>query len=83
MPWVHVIWDSFSPDGNLAHIQEHGLTADDVDEILREPDYVGTSRSSGLPMAVGRISDGGVVCVIYQEIDPVTVFPVTAFQLED
>jgi uncharacterized DUF497 family protein len=83
MPWLHVIWDSVSPDGNLAHIEAHGLTADDVERVLWEPDGTDMSRSTGWPVAFGHINDGRLICVVYQRIDDITVMPVTAFEVEE
>jgi hypothetical protein len=82
MPWLHVIWDSWSPDGNLAHVQEHNLTADDVEAVLQNPEATGTSRKTGRPLAFGRTLDGRNICVVYQQIDSITVLPVTAFEIE-
>ncbi len=50
-----VIWDDADdPDGNTAHVAEHGLTPDEVDEVLLDPDLPeGTSRSSGRPYKPG------------------------------
>jgi uncharacterized DUF497 family protein len=82
MGWLHVIWDSVSPRGNLAKVQEHGLTADDVEGVLFNPESSGTSRRSGRPLAFGRVADGRAICVVYLQIDAITVQPVTAFVVD-
>jgi hypothetical protein len=81
MAWLHVLWDSWSPNGNLAHVKEHGLTANDVETVLRDPERRATSRSTGLPIAFGHLADGRRICVVYEQIDPVTVNPVTAYEV--
>jgi hypothetical protein len=30
MFWTHILWDH-TPGGNVAHVEEHDLTTDDVD----------------------------------------------------
>ena len=44
-----VIWDlDDEPDGNVAHIAEHGVTKEEVEEVLQDDDNeVVRSRSSG------------------------------------
>ncbi len=39
-----IIWN-----GNTAHIEEHGLTVEDVEHVLSPPEGETLSRSSGLP----------------------------------
>ena len=41
------------------------------------------SRTSGLPIAFGFTPDGRYILVVYEQIDDVTVYPVTAFAVED
>lgn len=33
MFWTHILWDH-TPGGNVAHVEEHDLTTDDVDYVL-------------------------------------------------
>jgi hypothetical protein len=79
MPIRQVIWDD-DPRGNVSHIAEHGLTREDVLFGVHELD---TSRSSGLPIALGFSTVGEFLCVVFEWIDDETVYPVTAFVLED
>ena len=32
MRWTQVVWDP-TPGGNVAHVEEHGLTTDEVDHV--------------------------------------------------
>jgi len=41
------------------------------------------SWSSGRPVAIGATSTGRTILVVYDEIDEYTVYPVTAYDLED
>ncbi len=74
-----VIWDH-DPHGNVRHIAEHGLTPEDV---LFGAHELGTSRSSGLPVALGFTRAGEYLCVVFERVGEDTVYPVTAFVLED
>ena len=83
MPWYDVFWNYAEPDGNVEHIAENGLTPEDVNAVLMNPEETGISRSSGRRIAFGYIPDGRYICVVYEEIDEHTLYPVTAFVIED
>ncbi len=52
-----IIWNE-EPGGNVEHIAEHGLSPDDVEDVLTHPIDQDVSRSSELPIAFGFTSDG-------------------------
>jgi hypothetical protein len=80
--FLQIIWDlDDDPDGNVRHIAEHGLTKEEVEEVLRNPTATETSRSSGLPVAFGLTSTGRFILVTYEEVDQNTVRPVTAYDV--
>lgn len=82
--FLHLIWDlDDDPQGNVQHITEHGITKAEVVEVLGSPVTREESRSSGRPVAIGMTSTGRTVLVVYEEIDEDTVYPVTAYDLED
>jgi len=62
---------------------EHGICQDEVEWVVQNPLAVGSSRSSGCPVAVGRTPAGRLLIVVYEHIDHVTVYPVTAYEIED
>jgi hypothetical protein len=37
MPWVELIWEWDEEDGNVAHIAEHGVSPEDVEEVFENP----------------------------------------------
>lgn len=76
-----IIWNE-EPGGNVAHIAEHGLTPDDVEEVIFNPVDVDVSRSSGLPIVFGFTPEGRYILVVYEQLDEVTVYPVTAYEVE-
>lgn len=78
------IWDlPDDPTGNVQHIAEHGLTPIDVEHVLNNPERHQTSRSSGRPIVFGHTPSGEYVAVVYEEIDESTVYPVTAYPVEE
>ncbi len=84
MEFVEFIWDlPNDPRGNIQHIAEHGVTAEEAEEVVREG-YVAAeaSRSSGLPTAVGWTSTGKRLAVIFEVADPSqpTVYVLTAYE---
>ena len=78
-----VLWDmDDDPKGNVRHIAEHGLTKEDVDDILCGVHELDTSRRSGRPIAFGFTSVGIYACVVFERVDDETVYPITAYPLE-
>ena len=82
MPYFEVIWNE-EPGGNLEHIAEHDLTPEDVEEVIFNPVDRDTSRTSGLPIVFGFTPDGRYILVVYEQIDAITVYPVTAYDVEE
>ena len=83
MPLHDIFWNYEDEDGNVAHIAEHDLTPDDVNAVLMDPEETGVSRLSGRPIAFGYTLDGRYICVVYEAVDEFTLYPVTAFEVED
>jgi uncharacterized DUF497 family protein len=65
------------------HVTEHGLTPEEVEAVICNPLEKTTSRTSGRPVVTGYTPDGRLILVVYEEIDDVTVYPVTAYEVED
>ncbi len=83
MPF-QIVWDmDDDPEGNVMHLDEHGVSKDEVVEVLKSPAGHERSRSSGRPIAFGWTSAGRLLAVVYEQIDEDTVYPVTAYELED
>jgi len=82
MPWFDVVWDESLPHGNVAHLAEHGVSTQEAEEVLMDPIAREKSRNSSRWIAFGRTSEGRELAVVYEMIDPITVLPVTAFDLE-
>lgn len=84
MPLVDAIWDlPDDPHGNVQHITEHGLTPLDVEYVLNNHQRHMVSRSSGRPIIYGYTPSDEYIVVIYDEVDEGTVYPVTAYPVEE
>ena len=83
MTAVRIIWDLVDdPDGNVQHIAAHGITVEEVEEVLLDRDSEDTaSRSSGRPITFGYTSSGRYLAVVWEHVDddPLTMYPVTAY----
>ncbi len=83
--YAQVIWD-YEPEGNVEHIAEHGLTPEEVDEVLLD-DSLATahSDSTGLPCKFGFTSTGRYIIVIWEDVndDPRMIYPVTAYEVPE
>ena len=59
-----------------------GLTPEEVDDVFLDPaSTFDRSRRSGLPIAFGTTRTGRYIMVAFDEIDPDTVYPVTAYDV--
>ena len=80
---VIIIWDlEDDPDGNVQHIAEHGITSEEVEEVLHDRDAEDTtSRSSGRPITFGYTTSGRYLAVVWEHVgdDPLTIYPITAY----
>jgi hypothetical protein len=80
---VLVVWDEDDdPEGNVRHIARHQVTPIEVEKVLNDPrSSASVSRSSGLPMVIGRSREGRYLVVIFRVVlaKPYTVKPVTAY----
>ena len=80
---IHIVWDlDDDPDGNVQHIQEHGITVEEVEDVLYDSASVTTvSRSSGEPITFGYSASGRYFAVVWEHVqdDPLTMRPITAY----
>jgi len=82
MPFDAIIWDlDDDPDGNVQHCAEHGVTKEEVEEVLLNATDTDISQSSGRPVVFGDASTGRHLMVVYDEIDEDTIYPVTAYEV--
>jgi uncharacterized DUF497 family protein len=79
MPWYLFLWDPETED----HLAEHGVTPEEFEEVVCNPDAVGESRATGRPIAFGYSATGKYIACVYDFVDADTVLPVTAYEIED
>jgi hypothetical protein len=79
MPYYGFVWT----DAIVRHLAEHGISQDDFEGVVCSPSSKGYSRSSGLPAAWGCTRDGRYIMAVYEELDQVTVLPVTAYEVPE
>jgi uncharacterized DUF497 family protein len=84
MSFLRILWDSEDdPEGNVAHIAEHGLSVEDVEAVLDQPGSEGRSRSSGARVVWGFTPDDKYIIVVYEEIDEDTIRVTTAYEVPE
>jgi uncharacterized DUF497 family protein len=82
MSFDTILWDlDGDPEGNVQHCADHGISKDDVEEVLENAIDFDVSRSSGRPVAFGDTSDGRRLMVVYETVDATTVYPITAYEV--
>ncbi|MEN6451403.1 MAG: hypothetical protein ABFC96_13000 [Thermoguttaceae bacterium] len=79
MPVYSFIWNGPIEE----HLAQHGVTPDEFEEVVSDPDDVDQSQSSGRPIAFGETSNGKYLACVYDLLDGLTVLPVTAYEVED
>jgi hypothetical protein len=81
---VEVIWDAEdAPGSNLAHIARHGVTRQEVEDVLGEPENDRAfSHSSGRLVTFGWTGTGRHIAVVWEEVGerPTRAYPVTAYE---
>jgi uncharacterized DUF497 family protein len=79
MPFYLFIWNDRIED----HLASHGVTPDEFEEVVCDPDELDRSRSSGRAIAFGETSTGKYLACVYELLDDTTVLPVTAYEVRD
>ena len=82
-----IFWDlPDDPDGNVWHIAEHDLTPEEVESVLRNTgNKTDKSRTSGRRATFGVTTTGRHIVVMWDPIlaDPLTIYPVTAYEVPE
>jgi hypothetical protein len=66
----------------LDHVEQHGVTQDEFELTVNDPDEVVRSRSSRDPLAMRWDGDRWVYCVYRWVVERAEVEPVTAWVIE-
>lgn len=82
MRFEAILWDlEDDPDGNVQHCAEHGVSKEEVEEVLESAMDVDVSRSTGRLVVFGDTSSGRHLMVVFESVDASTVYPVTAYEV--
>lgn len=79
MAWYEFLWI----DAVLQKLSDSGIDPAEVEEVVCHPFSQDVSRTTGLPVAFGWLSDGRYIIVCYREIGSDTVQVVTAFPVPE
>ena len=84
MPAVDIVWDlADDPDGNVQHIDEHGVSVEEVEEVLLGSlSNTTESKSSTNRVTFGYTDAGRYLAVVWEHVqdDPLLIYPVTAYE---
>lgn len=84
MNLFRILWDEpDDPDGNVQHIAEHGLSIEDVEEVLSNPASEGVSASTERPCVWGYTLEDIYIIVVYEQIAEDTIRVVTAYEVSE
>jgi len=84
MDFLRIIWDDAdAPNGNVQHLDEHGLSIEEVEEVLANPTSEGVSASSGRPCVWGYTLEDVYLIVIYERLDEDSIRVVTAYEVPE
>jgi uncharacterized DUF497 family protein len=84
MDYLRILWDDpDDPHGNIQHIEEHGLSIEDIEDVLENPSSEGVSEATGRPCVWGYTLEGIYIIVAYDEIDEDTIRVVTAYEVPE
>jgi hypothetical protein len=79
MPFYFFQWTDIA----VEHIAQNGLTVEEFQDVVLAAKKIDRSESTGRDMTYGVTRDGRTIVCIYEWLDKDTVFPVTAFEIED
>jgi uncharacterized DUF497 family protein len=77
MAYLEFLWT----DETIEHLAEHGVSPEDFQEVVRDPEEIGESRSSGRPCCWGETPDGRYLLCVFEKLDDSTILPITAFEV--
>lgn len=84
MQEFRILWDAEdNPEGNVQHVAQHGLTIQDIECVLQNPEREATSHSTGRPCCFGYTPGGEYVICVYEWVDEETIYPVTAYEVPE
>lgn len=76
MPYFDFFW----LDETVEHLAEHAVTPEEFEEVVRDPDEIGESRSSSRPCCWGETTEGRYLFCVFEKLDEITILPITAYE---
>ncbi len=78
-----IFWDlDDDAHGNVQHITQHGLSKEEVEDVLLNPENkTRRSAKSGRPATFGWTSTGRHIIVIWDQVEEDGMYPVTAYEV--
>ncbi|MCC6682346.1 MAG: hypothetical protein IT445_15710 [Phycisphaeraceae bacterium] len=80
MPTYFFIWDD-SEGGNVDHLAEHGVTPQEAESVMEQPESHDFSQSSGLPIAFGFTMTGRYLMLVYEMLTADTIYVHTGYEV--
>ncbi len=77
MPYYEFLWT----DETIEHVAEHGVSPEELQEVVRDPDEIGESRSSGRPCCWGETTAGRYLFCVFEKLDDSTIMPITVYEV--
>jgi hypothetical protein len=77
MPFYFFLWS----EEIIEHVSEHGVSPQEFEEVVMNPEGETISRSSGNPIAFGATLSGRILCCVFRRINGDIVQPITAFEV--
>jgi len=65
----------------VEHLGEHGVSPEDFETVVSNPEFRDRSRATKRPCCFGVTTDGRYLYCVYEMLDDVTVIPVTAYEV--
>ena len=79
MPYYFFIWD----DENESHLAEHGVTLTSSRKSYAIPIAREKAVLLARPIAFGYTSTGKYLACVYDHLDPSTLYPITAYEVQE
>ena len=77
MPYYEFVWN----DEIVAHLEQHGVSTEDFERVVSNPEEIGESQSTGRPCCWGETADGRFLFCVFEKIGQYMILPVTAFEV--
>ena len=77
-----MVWWFVRDEANEEHVAQHGVSRDEFEEVVLNPEWTGKSRRTGDPVARGWTSTGKYLLCVYEMLNDVQVYPITAFEID-